>query len=73
MQDVERRSVEDAEQLAGIRARVQRSIGDQRPSLTKDEVDARLQSLFMEACVAGDHERRTDYGSQLRWDDPAFQ
>jgi hypothetical protein len=73
MQDVERRSVEGAEQLEAIRARVQRSNGDQRPSLTKDEVDARLQSLFMESCAAGDHGRRKDCEAQLCWGDPAFQ
>lgn len=42
----QRQRAEDVERLAAMRARITRSIGDPRPSLTEAEVDARLDRLF---------------------------
>lgn len=44
-----RQRLEDAERLAVLRARAQASLADPRPSLTTDEVDARLTTLFAAA------------------------
>lgn len=40
------REEERAERLAAIRARIERSINDPRPSLSIEEVDARLRELY---------------------------
>jgi antitoxin ParD1/3/4 len=45
----QRQRAEDAERLQAIRARIRRSLDDPRPSLTEEEVDARLEALFREA------------------------
>ena len=42
----QRQRLEDAERLAAIRARIRRSIDDQRPSLTEEQVDAHFKALF---------------------------
>jgi antitoxin ParD1/3/4 len=39
---------EATERLAGIRARIRRSLEDLRPDLDGDELDARLNALFAE-------------------------
>jgi antitoxin ParD1/3/4 len=44
-----RQRLEDAERLAELRARLRRSLGDPRPSLTEGEVQERLQALFERA------------------------
>ena len=44
-----RQRLEDAERLAAIRARVQRSLTDDRPSVRSDEVADRLGRLHTEA------------------------
>ena len=36
-----------AERLAAIRARIRRSLGDPRPDLDSDDVDRRLEALFV--------------------------
>jgi antitoxin ParD1/3/4 len=48
----QRQRLEDAERLAAIRARVQRSLDDPRPSLTEEEVEARLAKLHEETVKA---------------------
>ena len=45
----QRQRSEDAERLSALKARVQRSIDDPRPSLSEAEVDARLDRLFDDA------------------------
>jgi antitoxin ParD1/3/4 len=42
----QRQRSEDAERLAALRARAQRSLADPRPSLTEAEVNARLDALL---------------------------
>jgi antitoxin ParD1/3/4 len=42
----QRQRREDAERLTALRARVQQSLADPRPSLTEEEVEARLHALF---------------------------
>ena len=42
----QRRRSEDAERLATLRARVQRSLADPRPSLTEADIAARLDALL---------------------------
>jgi antitoxin ParD1/3/4 len=44
----QRQRIEDAERIEAIRARVRRSLEDPRPSLSEEEVEARLQALFAE-------------------------
>jgi antitoxin ParD1/3/4 len=48
----QRQRLEDTERLAAIRARVQRSLDDPRPSLTEEEVEARLAKLHEEIVKA---------------------
>lgn len=45
----QRQRLEDAERLNAIRARIRRSLGDPRPDLSLEEVDAHLEALFTEA------------------------
>ena len=42
----QRERLERAERLESIRARIRQSINDPRPSLTTEEVDARIKALF---------------------------
>jgi antitoxin ParD1/3/4 len=42
----QRQRTEDAERLAALRARVQRSLADPRPSLSEAEVAARIDALL---------------------------
>jgi antitoxin ParD1/3/4 len=42
----QRQRTEDAERLAALRARVQRSLADPRPSLSEAEVAARINALL---------------------------
>ena len=46
-----RRRVEAAERLDAVRARLRRSIDDPRPSLSENEVDARLNRLVEEVAA----------------------
>jgi antitoxin ParD1/3/4 len=50
----QRQRAEDAERLAGVRARIQRSLEDPRPSLTEAEVDLELAAFMAEVAGAGD-------------------
>ena len=42
----QRQKLEQAERLEAIKARIQRSLNDPRPSLTEEEVDAALEAMF---------------------------
>lgn len=50
----QRQRAEDAERLAGVRARIQRSLEDPRPSLTETEVDQELAGFIAGVAGAGD-------------------
>lgn len=50
----QRQRAEDAERLAGLRARIQRSLEDPRPSLTEAEVDLELAAFMADVVGAGD-------------------
>ena len=49
----QRQRLEDAERLAALRARTRQSLADPQPSLSEDELDARIGALFA-ASGAGD-------------------
>lgn len=49
----QRQRLEDAERLAALRARTRQSLADPQPSLSEDELNARLGALFA-ASGAGD-------------------
>jgi hypothetical protein len=55
-----RQRLGDAERLEAIRARIRRSIGDPRPSMTEKQVDAHFKSLFAKtaANMQGDVDNR---------------
>jgi antitoxin ParD1/3/4 len=48
----QRQRVEDAERIKAVRGRIRRSLDDPRPSLSEEEVEARLEELFEETAKA---------------------
>jgi antitoxin ParD1/3/4 len=50
-----RQRIEDAERLAAIRARIERSLDDPRPSLSADDAEAHMKQFFEQEAKARDN------------------